>query len=135
MEDSVFTKIIKGEIPCHRVYEDNKTLAFMDIHPAMPGHVLAVPKNQTDHIDDLSEDDYEALMKTVKKVVTRVKEVLGVKRAIILVMGYDIPHAHVHILPSNSGDEFYTAIGHIKELAAKEPNHDALAAMAERLKF
>ena len=135
MEPSVFTKIIRGEIPSHKIYEDEKTLAFMDIHPVMPGHVLIVPKNQVDHVDDLPEADYTALFQTVKHVAARVKEVLSAKRAVILVMGYDIAHAHVHVLPSNSGDEFYTAVGRIKEAAAATPNHDELARLAERLKF
>ena len=135
MEPSIFTRIIKGEIPSHKVYEDDKTLAFLDIHPVMPGHVLVVPKNQVDHIDDLPDEDYAAVFATVKKVAGRVKEVLGTTRAVILVMGYDVPHAHVHIMPSNSGDEFYTSIGRIKEVAQTEPDHAQLAAMAERLKF
>jgi len=135
MEDSVFTKIIKGEIPCEKVYEDEKTLAFVDIHPVMPGHVLVVPKAQVDHIEDLSQADYSALMLTVKKVMARVQGVLGTNRAIMLAMGYDVPHAHVHILPSNSGDEFYNAVGRIKEAADKEPDHNELAKMAEKLRF
>ena len=135
MEPSIFTRIIKGEIPSHKIYEDDKTLAFLDIHPVMPGHVLVVPKNQVDHFDDLPDEDYTAVFATVKKVASRVKEVLGTKRAVILVMGYDVPHAHVHVLPSNSGDEFYTSIGQIKEVAQADPDHTQLAAMAERLKF
>jgi histidine triad (HIT) family protein len=135
MQDSVFTKIIKGEIPCHKVYEDDRTLAFMDIHPIVPGHVLVVPKNQVDHIDDLPETDYIALFESVKKVASRVKEVLGTERAILLVMGYDVPHAHVHVLPSSSGEEFYSAIGRVKEAASSEPDHQKLTAMAERIAF
>ncbi len=135
MEESVFTKIIKGDIPSHKVYEDEKTLAFLDIHPVMPGHVLVVPKNQVDHVDDLPEEDYAALFSTVKKVAAQVKSKLGAQRAVLLVMGYDIPHAHVHVLPSNSGNEFYTAIGNIREAAETNPDHNKLAEMAERLKF
>jgi histidine triad (HIT) family protein len=135
MEESVFTKIIKGDIPAHKVYEDDSTLAFLDIHPVMPGHVLVVPKNQVDHVDDLPEQDYTALFAAVRKVAKRVKEVLGTRRAVVLVMGYDIPHAHVHVLPSNSGNEFYTAIGRIKEVAETEPDQQKLAEMAERLRF
>ncbi len=134
-EPSIFTKIIRGEIPCHKVYEDEHTIAFLDIHPVMPGHVLVVPKNQVDHVSELPEADYSALFLTVKKVSTRLREVMQSKRAIILVMGYDIPHAHVHVMPSNSGEEFYTAVGRIKEAAAADSDHNALAQLAERLRF
>lgn len=135
MEDSVFTKIIKEEIPCHKVYEDDKTLAFMDIHPVMQGHVLVVPKAQVDQLDELLAEHYTALFETVKKVSKRVKEVLGSNRAIVLVMGYDVPHAHVHVIPSNSSQEFYDAVGNIKDAAETVPDHTKLAEMAEKLKF
>lgn len=135
MEESVFTKIIKGDISCHKVYEDSKTLAFLDIHPLMPGHTLVVPKVQVDHLEDLNDEDYVALMQSVKQVAQRVKTELGTKRSIVLVMGYDVPHAHVHIIPSNSGDDFYEVIGKVKELSQVEPNHNDLALLAERLRF
>jgi len=135
MEDSVFTKIIKGEIPCHKVYEDDKTLVFMDIHPVMEGHMLVVPKVQVDHIEDLQEEDYQAVFSAVKKAAKPAVNVLGSLRAVVLVMGYDVPHAHVHVLPSNSGNDFYTAIGRVKEAAETEPNHTRLAELAEKLRF
>jgi histidine triad (HIT) family protein len=135
MEDSIFTRIIKGEIPSHKVYEDDKTLAFLDIHPLVPGHTLVVPKNQVDHIDDLPDEDYQAVFKTVKKLAAHLKKTLGTKRSILLVMGYDIPHAHVHIIPSNSGQDFYDVIGRVKEIAAAEPDHPALAALAEKVRL
>lgn len=131
----MFTKIIKGEIPAHKIYEDDKTLAFLDIHPLMPGHVLVIPKNQVDHIEDLGQDDYQALYSTVKKVSSRVREIMGTKRVVTLVMGYDVPHAHVHVLPSDSGQDFYDAIGKVHDAMAKEPDHDQLAKIADRLKF
>lgn len=135
MQDSVFTKIIKGEIPCHRVYEDDKTIAFMDIHPVLPGHVLVVSKNQVDQIDDLPDSDYSALFATVKRIATQQKKVLGVKRAIVLVMGYDVPHAHVHVIPSNTSEPFYQAISHTADIQSTEPDHPALEVMAERLQI
>src|SRR5688572_15507369 len=67
MQDSVFTKIIKGEIPSHKIYEDDKTLAFLDIHPQQPGQTVVVPKTQVNFVWDLGEDDYRALMSTVQK--------------------------------------------------------------------
>jgi histidine triad (HIT) family protein len=76
MQESIFTKIIKGEIPSHKIYEDDKTFAFLDIHPKTPGHVLVVPKNQVQFAWDLPNEDYAALMSTVKKIALRIKEVL-----------------------------------------------------------
>jgi histidine triad (HIT) family protein len=71
MEDSIFTKIIKGDVPAHKIYEDEHTIAFLDIHPAKPGHTLVVPKEQTDHIWDLTEEAYQAVMVTCRKAATR----------------------------------------------------------------
>lgn len=106
MADSVFTKIIKGEIPAHKVYEDENTLAFLDIQPITSGHVLVVPKNQVD-IWDLSEEDYQALMSTVKKVAKRIKEVLEPRRVGVQIVGIDIKnHAHVHVFPFNNMGEY-----------------------------
>ena len=98
MEDSVFTKIIKGEIPCYKIYEDEKTLAFLDIAPESVGHTLVIPKVQVDKIYDLPEEDYVALWATVKKVATRMEKVLG-QRTLMKVIGTDVPHAHVHLMP------------------------------------
>ena len=96
--ESVFTKIVKGEIPCYKVYEDEKTLAFLDIHPESLGHVLVIPKVQIDKIYELPDEDYEALWKTVRKVAKHMEEVLG-KRMLMKVIGTDVPHAHVHLMP------------------------------------
>lgn len=106
MEETLFTKIINGDIPCHKVYEDEKTFAFMTINPVLPGHVLVIPKQPVDHLEDLEDEDYHAVLTTVKKVSHRVKEVFKTDRAIIMVMGFEIPHAHVHVVPANSGSDF-----------------------------
>lgn len=98
MEESVFTKIVKGEIPAYKIYEDEKTLAFLDIHPESMGHVLVIPKVQVDKIYELPEEDYEALWASVKKVAKRMEEVLG-QRTLMKVIGTDVPHAHVHLMP------------------------------------
>ncbi len=95
---SVFSKIIAGEIPCYKIYEDDKTLAFLDIHPETAGHTLVVPKTEVDRVYDLADEDYLALMNTVKKVSKRMEEVLG-QRTLWKVIGTDVPHAHVHLLP------------------------------------
>ena len=100
---SIFTKIINGEIPCYKIYEDEKTMAFLDINPETPGHTLVVPKAEVDKIYELSDEDYTALMNTVKKLSAHMEKVLGEKtsgeRALMKVIGTDVPHAHVHLLP------------------------------------
>lgn len=95
---SVFTKIINGDIPCYKIYEDDKTFAFLDIHPESKGHVLVVPKNEVDKIYELPDDDYVALMATVKKLSVHLEKHLGA-RIIWKVVGTDVPHAHVHLMP------------------------------------
>ena len=95
---SVFTKIINSEIPCYKIYEDDKTFAFLDINPETKGHTLVVPKNEVDKIYELPDEDYQALMATVKKLSAHMEKVLGT-RTLWKVIGTDVPHAHVHLLP------------------------------------
>jgi histidine triad (HIT) family protein len=129
MADSIFTKIIKGEIPSHKVYEDDKTLAFMEIRPIQPGHVLVITKRQL-HIWDLPDEDYQALMKTVKKIADRISEVLQPKHIGLQVVGVHIPdHAHVHVFPFNNMAEYRRVPD------SDEPDHAALAEMAKKLAF
>lgn len=130
MQESIFTKIIKGEIPCHKVYEDEKTLAFLDIHPSVPGHTLVIPKKQIDHLWDLPDEDYQAVMATCKKVALHIKDVLGVERVGVKVIGVDVPHAHVQLIPFNTGTEYKAP----QDMKA-EPDHGVLAKMAKKLAF
>lgn len=95
---SVFSKIINGEIPCYKVYEDEKTMAFLDINPETRGHTLVVPKVEVDKIYDLSEEDWNALWASVKKVAKHMDEVTG-RRIVMKVIGTDVAHAHVHLMP------------------------------------
>jgi histidine triad (HIT) family protein len=129
MQDSVFTKIIKGEIPCHKVYEDELTLAFMDINPVQQGMVLVIPKRQIDHFTDLPDEDYQALMTTVKKVGVKMREVFPDKRVAVMIEGLDVPHAHVKMFPFASAQEFRALPN-----TNTEPNHPALEQMAKKLK-
>lgn len=130
MQDSIFTKIITGEIPCHKVFEDDLTIAFMDIHPAQPGHVLVVPKKQIDEFQDLPDQDYQAVWATVKKVANRQKLVLGRKRIGIHVIGLDVPHAHIHVMPFDTEEQYRTTVD-----LNSEPDHEALAKIAKKLAF
>lgn len=128
MQDSVFTKIIKGQIPCHKVYEDERVIAFMDINPLQPGMVLVVPKIQIDHFMDLPDEDYEALMAAVKKVARRMHEAFPDKRVGVQIEGLDVPHTHVKVFPFSTSDEFRA-----KPDTESEPDHEALAKMAKLL--
>ena len=102
---SIFSKIIAGEIPCYKIYEDDKTMAFLDINPEVKGHVLVVPKVEVDRIYDLDDEDYQALMATVKKLAKHMEKVLG-KRILLKVVGTDVPHAHVHLTPLDENWEY-----------------------------
>lgn len=130
MEPSIFTKIINGEIPCHKVYEDDKTFAFLDIHPITEGHTLVIPKKQVEFVWDLTEDDYHTLMVTVKKVALRLREVLPDHYIGERVVGVDVPHAHVHLLPFTKVSDLQT-----KQRFDEEPDHDSLAKLAAKLAF
>lgn len=131
MQDSIFTKIIKGEIPSHKVYEDEKTLAFMDIHPVVEGHVLVVPKVQVEFIWDLEPDDYAAVMETVQKVGRRLREIINKPYVGVMVVGTDVPHAHVQLLPFEKPSEMKKNLDHEE----RPTDHDALAALAAKLAF
>lgn len=130
MNDSIFTKIIKGEIPCHKVYEDDKTIAFMDIHPVQEGHVLVVPKVQIDKLYDLPDDDYLALMTVAKKIASRMQEVLDPPRIAWAVEGFEVPHAHIHLVPIYHGFSDLDPAN-----ANHNPDHDVLATIAKKLAF
>ncbi len=129
-QDSIFTKIIKGEIPAHKVYEDDLTIAFLDIHPIQPGHTLVVPKNPTEQLWDATDEDYRAVMATVKKLALKLKGVMATEHVGIEVVGVDIPHAHVHIVPFNTVGEFRT----IPDMT-KEPDHQALSELAKKIQI
>lgn len=131
MQDSIFTKIIKGEIPCHKVYEDDRTLAFLDIHPVQPGHVLVVPKVQVEFVWDLEPADYQAVMATVQKVAQRLREAMGAPYVGEMVVGTDVPHAHVHLVPFTESHELQRVLN----VNESEPDHEALAQVAQKLQF
>lgn len=98
MGSSIFSKIIRGEIPSYKIYEDDKSYAFLDINPETAGHVLVVPKAEVDKVYELGDINYDALWRTVRKLAQNMEKVLG-KRVIIKVIGTDVPHAHVHLIP------------------------------------
>jgi histidine triad (HIT) family protein len=102
---TIFTKIIKGEIPCYRIAEDDKYFAFLDINPLKAGHTLVVPKNETDYLFDLEDDQLAGLILFSKKVAAAIKSVIPCNRIGIAVLGLEVPHAHIHLVPMNSMDD------------------------------
>lgn len=129
-EPSIFTKIVNGEIPSHKIYEDDTTLAFLDIFSPVPGHVLVIPKKQVDALWDLDDSDYAAVMETARKVARKQREVLGVSRVGVKVVGVDVPHAHVHLIPFND-----VKIYHEAGLKNIEPDQETLTNMEKTLKL
>jgi histidine triad (HIT) family protein len=95
----VFSKIIAGEIPCYKIDEDENCFAFLDINPNALGHTLCVPKKEVDKIFDLSEEDYNHLMQFSRKIALAIRQAIPCKRVGISVIGLEVPHTHVHLIP------------------------------------
>ena len=98
---SVFSKIVAGEIPCYKIYEDEICLAFLDINPEEKGHTLVIPKIEVDKIYDLDDETYTHLFAVAKKLMKNMDEKLGT-RTLMKVIGVDVPHAHIHLIPFNA---------------------------------
>lgn len=124
---SLFTKIVKGEIPCHKIMEDEDYLAFLDIRPINPGHTLVIPKKEVDYIFDIDDELLSGLILFAKKVAGKIGPRLDCKRIGVMVAGLEVPHAHVHLVPINS-------VGDLNFSKARETGQDELAAMAEKLR-
>jgi len=103
--DSIFTKIIKGEIPAHKIAEDDRFLAFLDVFPLQKGHTLVIPKVQVDYIFDLEDDLLADLIIFAKKIAPAIKKATACKRIGVAVIGLEVPHAHVHLIPINQMDD------------------------------
>lgn len=130
MEKSIFTKIIEGEIPCNKVFENDQVIAFLDIHPVRDGHVLVVPKTQVDHFDDLDDELYTEVMRVVKLAAKRIKEVFECERVGLVVEGYGVPHAHIHVFPTY-GKNNPAVLPNIHA----EPNFEKLVEIEQKLAF
>ena len=102
---SIFTKIVNGEIPCYKIAEDKNFLAFLDVNPNAIGHTLCIPKQEIDKIFDLDEDLYLGLMQFSKKIAIALEKAVSCKRIGMSVIGLEVPHAHVHLIPLNEMDE------------------------------
>lgn len=102
---SIFTKIIKGEIPCYKIAEDDNFLAFLDVNPNAKGHTLCVPKQEIDKIFDIEDDLYLGLMQFSKRIAIALEKTVPCKRIGMAVIGLEVPHAHVHLIPLNEMGE------------------------------
>jgi len=96
---TIFTKILAGEIPAHKILENDRYLAFLDIRPVNPGHTLVIPKQEVDYIFDMEDDLLKGLMIFAKKVAKGIKKVIPCKKVGIMVAGIEVPHAHIHLIP------------------------------------
>ena len=130
MQDSIFTKIIKGEIPSHKIYEDDDVFAFLDIHPITPGHTLVIPKKQVEFVWDLDAETYTKLTLATQKIALHLREALSVPYVGEQVIGTDVPHAHIHLVPFSAHSEFRRLPD-----GSEEPDHAALAKIAELVSF
>lgn len=126
-ENNIFARIVRGEIPCHKVWEDERHLAFLDIRPVQPGHTLVIPKEDGDYLFDLEPRRYVELMQAVRTVARLLKERTGCQRVVEVVLGYEVPHAHVHLIPTRSMADLPPIVG-------KPAEQSDLAAMAARLR-
>ena len=102
---TIFTKIIKGEIPCYKIAEDESYFAFLDINPLKAGHTLVVPKKETDYFFDLDDDQLKGIIVFSKKVAAAIKVAFPCNRIGIAILGLDVPHAHIHLVPMDSMED------------------------------
>lgn len=121
---SIFYKIAAGEIPSYKIAEDDRYFAFLDINPVAEGHTLVIPKREEDYIFDLDDDEYAGLQLFAKKVATAIKKAMPCRRVGVAVMGLEVPHAHIHLIPINKesdmnffGDKLQPSPERMKEIA------------------
>ena len=124
---SIFTKIIRGEIPCHKILEDEKYFAFLEIRPLRPGHTLVVPKQETDYFFDLDEAAMSGLMAFSKKVATAIQKATSCEKVAVVVYGLLVRHAHVHLVPVDGTP------GELDFRNQKDAGKEELAAMAKKI--
>lgn len=125
---TIFTKIINGEIPCHKIAEDENFLAFLDIMPLAEGHTLVIPKKEIDYIFDIDDDLLAGLMLFAKKIAPALQQAVPCKRIGVSVIGLEVPHAHVHLIPLNMMNDINFTREKLK------PSQEELKATAEKIK-
>jgi|TARA_B110000495_G_C23038838_1_gene621699 histidine triad (HIT) family protein len=126
---SIFTKIVNNEIPSFKVYEDDSFLAFLDAFPLAFGHVLVIPKNDTDYIFDLESEEYLSLWSLSKKIAKAMDKVIVCERIGVAVIGLEVPHAHIHLVPINGVSDINF------EKPKKEFSNDKMQEIANKIKL
>ena len=124
---TIFTKIVNGEIPCHKILEDEKYLAFLDLRPINPGHTLVIPKKEVDYIFDVDDELLGGLMIFAKKVAKMIQGEVKCKKVGVMVAGIEVPHTHIHLVPIHDVMDLNFA-------KAKPTPHEELAKVAERIR-
>jgi len=124
---SLFTKIINGEIPCHKIAEDEDYLSFLDVRPIKPGHALVIPKKEVDYIFDVEDALLGGMMVFAKKVAKAIEKEIECERIGVMVAGLEVPHAHIHLIPM-------TRISDLNFAHAKAADNDELAEIAEKIR-
>ncbi len=102
---SIFTKIVKGELPCYKIAENDKFLAFLDVNPLVKGHALVIPKEEIDYIFDLEDEVLSEMMVFAKQVAIKIEKAIPCKRIGVAVIGLEVPHAHIHLVPMQSVED------------------------------
>ena len=111
---TIFTKIVNGEIPAYKIAEDDHFLAFLDINPLTKGHTLVIPKQETDYLFDLDEDAYADLQRFAHKVAKAIKPAMNCRRVGVCVIGFEVPHAHIHLIPINGMSDMNFSLPKLK---------------------
>lgn len=124
---SIFTQIINGDIPCHKLAEDDRYLSFLDIRPVHTGHALVIPKKEIDYIFDLDDDLLGGLLLFARPIARAIEKIVPCARVGLVVAGIEVPHAHVHLIP-------FTEIADIKFENARPAEHPELAKLAESIR-
>ena len=126
---TIFSRIVAGEIPCHKIAEDDEFFAFLDINPVAVGHTLVIPKKEIDYIFDIDDPMLGRMMAFAKRVARALETAIECKRVGLAVMGLEVPHAHIHLIPSTKESDM-NFFGKKKEMTQEE-----LAAVAEKVRF
>jgi histidine triad (HIT) family protein len=136
-ESCIFCRIIRGEIPSYKIYEDERTLAFLDINPSAPGHTLIIPKAHVTHLEDLSEEDAQALFNTLHRLVGGIQAAMEAPSSTIGInngpeSGQEVPHVHIHVIPRTRGDQGRIIQGLVQAL--NRPSAEEILQIAERIR-
>jgi histidine triad (HIT) family protein len=124
---TIFTRIVQWEIPCHKIWENDRYFAFLDIHPIQPGMTVVIPKKEVEHPFDMPDDEYSALLLAAKHLVPAIQKATGSVRVGLVIEGLEVPHAHVKLIPISKPAD-------LAQSNAKDATNEELAAMAEKIR-